>query len=58
MTKKLLSLYGLKWNPFPPGAPVEGLHVPPHRGLRQARRAYVRDGGFALVTGAPGPASP
>jgi type II secretory pathway predicted ATPase ExeA len=51
----LLSLYGLKWNPFQPGVPVEGLHVSP-RLESFARRAetYVREGGFAMLTGAPG----
>ena len=29
MTSKLLALYGLKWNPFAPGVPVEALHVSP-----------------------------
>ena len=55
MNKKLLALYGLKWNPFAPDVPVEALHV--------ARRTeqfcwrvqqLVGEGGFALVTGAPG----
>jgi len=27
MSKKLLALYGLKWNPFAPDVPVEALHV-------------------------------
>jgi len=27
--KKLLALYGLKWNPFLPNIPVEDLWVPP-----------------------------
>ena len=27
MTKKLLALYGLKWNPFAPDVPVEALHA-------------------------------
>ena len=26
MSKKLLALYGLKWNPFAPDVPVEALH--------------------------------
>jgi hypothetical protein len=26
MTKKLLALYGLKWNPFAPDVPVDALH--------------------------------
>ena len=27
MTKKMLALYGLKWNPFAPDVPIEALHV-------------------------------
>ena len=51
----LLSLYGLKWNPFLPGAPTEGLYHPATVDSFGRRcEAYVRDGGFALVTGAPG----
>jgi type II secretory pathway predicted ATPase ExeA len=51
----LLSLFGLKWNPFLPGAPAEGLYVPaPVEAFCRRCEAYVRDGGFALVTGAPG----
>jgi general secretion pathway protein A len=55
MNKKLLALYGLKWNPFTPGVPVQALHV--------SRRAesfcwrveqLIGEGGFALITGAPG----
>jgi general secretion pathway protein A len=55
MNKKLLALYGLKWNPFAPDVPVQALHV--------SRRAesfcwrveqLIGEGGFALVTGAPG----
>ena len=29
MNKKLLALYGLKWNPFAPDVPVEALHLTP-----------------------------
>ena len=29
MTKKLLALYGLKWNPFAVELPLEALFVPP-----------------------------
>ncbi|HMG98545.1 MAG TPA: hypothetical protein VK546_06465 [Gaiellales bacterium] len=29
MNKKLLALYGLKWNPFAPDVPVEALRVTP-----------------------------
>jgi len=55
MTKKHLALYGLKWNPFAPDVPVEALHV--------TQRAHsfcwrveqlAGEGGFALITGAPG----
>src|SRR5438552_5529045 len=51
----LLSLYGLKWNPFLPGVPVDGVLVTP-RVDAFGRRAetYVREGGFAMITGAPG----
>src|SRR5262252_5202400 len=54
-TQQLLSVYGLKWNPFLPGSPVEGLYRPA-RSETFARRCetYLRDGGFAMVTGAPG----
>jgi type II secretory pathway predicted ATPase ExeA len=55
VNKKLLSLYGLKWNPFAPGVPVEALHV----GARLESFCWrveqlVGEGGFALVTGLPG----
>jgi type II secretory pathway predicted ATPase ExeA len=55
MTNKLLALYGLKWNPFTPGVPVEALYVSPR--LDSFRRRVLQlaaDGGFALVTGDPG----
>jgi len=55
MRKKLLSLYGLKWNPFCPDVPVEALFVPPpieHFCWRVEQQ--VKDGGFALITGEPG----
>ena len=55
MTTRLLSLYGLKYNPFRPDIPGEALHRTP------AVEAFVRrvelgiqDGGFALITGDPG----
>lgn len=51
MTKKLLALYGLKWNPFAPDVPVEALHVSRHSWRAEQ---LVGGGGFALVTGAPG----
>jgi general secretion pathway protein A len=55
MRKKLLSLYGLKWNPFSPDVPIEALYVPPpieHFCWRLEQQ--VNDGGFALITGEPG----
>jgi type II secretory pathway predicted ATPase ExeA len=54
-TKKLLGLYGLKWNPFSPDLPEEGLLVT--AGIEDfAWRVenLVHDGGFALLTGDPG----
>jgi len=55
VNKKLLALYGLKWNPFAPGVPAEALHVTA-RADSFCRRAWQlsAEGGFALVTGAPG----
>jgi type II secretory pathway predicted ATPase ExeA len=56
MNKKLLSLYGLKWNPFSPELPSEALWVAPKLedfGWR-IENGLVREGGFALITGHPG----
>lgn len=51
----LLSLYGLKWNPFLPGVPVDGLLVPARiDAFGRRAETYVREGGFAMLTGAPG----
>lgn len=52
---KLLSLYGLKWNPFSPDVPVEALFRSQdleHFCWRM--EAQAREGGFALITGEPG----
>lgn len=56
MTKKLLALWGLKWNPFAPDVPVEALLVPPklESFCWKVEQGLIRDGGFALVTGDPG----
>lgn len=55
MSKKHLALYGLKWNPFAPDVPVEALHVTPRIELFCWRvEQLAGEGGFALVTGAPG----
>lgn len=55
MNKKLLSLYGLKWNPFAPQVPAEALYV----GARLDSFCWrveqlLGEGGFALVTGLAG----
>ena len=55
MNKKLLSLYGLKWNPFAPDVPVEALFVAPRIDSFCWRvEQLVGEGGFAVVTGPPG----
>ncbi len=52
---KLLSLYGLKFNPFRPGAPAEALYVTPAvDGFCRRVELTIADGGFAMVTGVPG----
>jgi type II secretory pathway predicted ATPase ExeA len=54
-SSKMMALYGLKWNPFLPSVPAEGAFPSP-RIDSFARRCemYLRDGGFAMLTGAPG----
>src|ERR1700678_2530976 len=56
MNQKLLALYGLKWNPFTPEVPIEALHVPPkvENFCWRIEQAHLREGGFALLQGAPG----
>src|SRR5512138_3675436 len=55
MSKKYLALYGLKWNPFAPDVPVEALHVTPRINSFGWRvEQLAGEGGFALITGAPG----
>ena len=56
MTKQLLALWGLKWNPFSPEVPPEALFVTPkvESFYWKIEQGLVRDGGFALVTGDPG----
>jgi general secretion pathway protein A len=54
-SKKLLALYGLKWNPFSPELPGEGLLVTPRIEQFAWRvEQLVQEGGFALVTGESG----
>lgn len=53
--KKLLALYGLKYNPFSPGIPVQSLWEPPGAETFFFRvENLVMAGGFALVCGEPG----
>ncbi|MBI1847251.1 MAG: AAA family ATPase [Candidatus Rokubacteria bacterium] len=56
MTKKLLALYGLKWNPFAAEVPLEALLTPPkvEAFCWRIEQSHVREGGFALVTGDSG----
>jgi general secretion pathway protein A len=55
MNKKLLSLHGLKWNPFSPEVPAEALLVTPRiESFCWRVENLAREGGFALITGEPG----
>ena len=57
MNRELLTLYGLKWNPFATDLPVEGLHAPPLPSTASAagsRASSSRQGGFAMIAGDPG----
>lgn len=55
MNKKLLAVHGLKWNPFAPDVPAEGLRILPRiESFCWRVEQLVGEGGFALVTGAPG----
>jgi general secretion pathway protein A len=50
--KKLLALYGLKWNPFVPNIPIEALWKPPYMDDFVFRlENLIMDGGFALISG-------
>lgn len=56
MNKKLLQLYGLKFNPFSPEIPTEAFRrIPQVEGfLWKLQHTLVPEGGFALITGEPG----
>ncbi|RMG54461.1 MAG: general secretion pathway protein GspA [Gammaproteobacteria bacterium] len=56
MNRKLLALYGLKWNPFTPDLPTEALQVTPavEHFCWRIEQHLTREGGFALITGEPG----
>jgi len=54
-SKKLLSLWGLKWNPFSPELPSDGLLVTPQiESFAWRVEQLVQEGGFALVSGESG----
>ena len=51
-SKKLLALWGLKWNPFSPELPSEGLLVTPKiENFAWRVEQLVQEGGFALDHG-------
>lgn len=56
MSKKLLAIYGLKFNPFTPDIPTEALHT--YDKLEhfcwRIEHAFIQEGGFALISGDPG----
>lgn len=56
MNKKLLALYGLKWNPFSPELPTEALYrsAAVEHFLWRVQQGLIREGGFALISGDPG----
>jgi general secretion pathway protein A len=55
MSTRLLSLYGLKFNPFRPDVPREALFTaPPVEAFLRRVELGIADGGFAMVTGDPG----
>lgn len=56
MNKKLLNLFGLKWNPFSSEIPIEAVLVSNkmEHFCWSIENRLVRDGGFAVVSGDPG----
>lgn len=55
MSKKLLALYGLKYNPFAQDVPTSALSLtPPIEQFGWRIENQLAEGGFALVTGEPG----
>lgn len=56
MNTHLLSLYGLKYNPFTSDVPVEAIYCYPKlEGFCwRIEHSLIREGGFALVSGDPG----
>lgn len=54
-TKKMLALYGLKWNPFSQDIPLEAIYLTPAINSFCYRvENLVTEGGFALLTGDSG----
>jgi type II secretory pathway predicted ATPase ExeA len=56
MNTKLLSLYGLKFNPFTPDVPTKALYVYPklENFYWRIEHSLIGQGGFALLSGDPG----
>lgn len=56
MNTKLLTFYGLKYNPFVPEVPIEALHVYPklENFCWRIEHGLIKEGGFALISGDPG----
>lgn len=56
MNKKLLALYGLKWNPFSPELPIEALYSNSkvENFCWRVEQGLIREGGFAMISGDPG----
>jgi len=55
VNKKLLSVYGMKWNPFAPDVPNEALWCTPRiENFSRRIENLAHEGGFALVSGDPG----
>lgn len=55
MNSKFLQLFGLKFHPFLPDIPIEGVYAAPHvDGFARRVEATVGDGGFVMITGDPG----
>lgn len=56
MNKNLFAQYGLKFNPFTPEIPTEALYTHPTltNFCWRIEHAFIREGGFALISGDPG----
>jgi type II secretory pathway predicted ATPase ExeA len=55
VTDDVLQRYGLKFQPFLPGIPLEALYEPPPlEAFARRVQSTVGDGGFVMITGDPG----